>query len=264
MTATNGRDVPAANGAEPARRGDPGGRPVPPLAVLFDLDDTLYPEHQFVDGGFRAVAGLVGRGLGLPAGELLDRLWSLHAERGRRRLFDALLAEHGAADDPDLVRASLLVYRTHAPDLVPFPGIAELVATLDEADVPLGLISDGIASVQWRKLAALPSIARHLDVVVMTDELGQGHAKPASTAFRIACRLLGVEPVDAVYVANDPRKDFRGAREAGLRTVRFGAMPDEGGGMDRSFADADDADIAAPSIESLARILGAGRPAAST
>jgi putative hydrolase of the HAD superfamily len=235
-----------------------------PRAVLFDLDDTLYPEHEFVDGGFRAVARLVATELGGDEAAHRERLWALHAGHGRGRLFDTLVDEAGGGDDPALLRACILVYRTHAPRLAPFAGMERVVAGLDEAGVRLGLVSDGIASVQWRKLAALPELARHLDVVVMTDELGQGHAKPAPTAFRVACRLLGVEPTDAVYVANDPRKDFKGAREAGLRTVRFGAMPDEGAGMDRSFADADDADIAADSIESLARILGAGRPAASS
>src|SRR5262245_10324231 len=236
-----------------------GHEPRAPEAVLFDLDDTLYPEHEFVDGGFRAVAALLATELDLNAAELHDRLWALHARQGRGRLFDALLAEHGAVDD-DLVRACLLVYRTHAPNLTAFDGMEALLERLASAGVGIGLVSDGIPSVQWRKLAALPGIADWIDVVVMTDELGQGHAKPAPTAFRVACRLLGVEPGDAIYVANDPRKDFKGAREAGLRTVRFGAMPDEGAVMDRSFADADDADTAAESIDSLARILGAGGP----
>jgi putative hydrolase of the HAD superfamily len=243
-----------------------GLEPEAPEAVLFDLDDTLYPERQFVDGGFRAVGSLLAAELGLDGAAIHDRLWELHAARGRHaahgrgRLFDALLAEHGVADE-DLVRACLVVYRTHAPALSALPGVERLLERLATGGAGLGLVSDGIASVQWRKLAALPGIADWLDVVIMTDELGDGHAKPAPTAFRVGCRLLEVEPAAAVYVANDPRKDFRGAREAGLRTVRFGAMPDEGAGMDRSFADADDADIAADSIEALARILGVDGPA---
>ena len=225
-------------------------------AVLFDLDDTLYPEHEFVDGGFRAVAAVLAGQLGLDSTGLHARLWELHATRGRGRLFDDLVAEVAGRADGDLVRACVLVYRTHAPHLAPFPGVEGLLERLVGLGAGIGLVSDGIASVQWRKLAALPGIARAMDVVVMTDELGDGHAKPAPTAFRVACRLLGVEPGAAAYVANDPRKDFRGAREAGLRTVRFGSLPDEGGGMDRSFLDADDADVAAESIEALARALG--------
>jgi putative hydrolase of the HAD superfamily len=237
-----------------------GHEPAAPEAVLFDLDDTLYPERQFVDGGFRAVGSLLAAELGIDGAAVHDRLWDLHASHGRGRLFDALLAEHGVADE-DLVRACLIVYRTHAPALTAVPGVERLLERLATRGAGLGLVSDGIASVQWRKLAALPGVADWLDVVIMTDELGDGHAKPAPTAFRVGCRLLEVEPGAAVYVANDPRKDFRGAREAGLRTVRFGALPDEGAGMDRSFADADDADIAANSIEALARILGVDGPA---
>ena len=106
----------------------------------------------------------------------------------------------------------------------------------------VGLVSDGLASVQHRKLKALRGVARQLDLVVMTGELGPGMAKPSPVPFRVACQLLKVTPGDAVYVGNDPRKDFAGARAAGLRTIRTGRYPDEGGGVSIETAGTDDAD----------------------
>jgi FMN phosphatase YigB (HAD superfamily) len=233
--------------------------------VLFDLDDTLYPERQFVDGGFHAAARTIRAALASAQGqdedELVDRLWQLHAEAGRGRLFDRLIEQiTGAPAEPALVLACLHAYRTHEPHLTPVRGIDRLLGELERRGVPLGLVSDGLASVQRRKLDALPSIRGRFGAIVMTDELGPGHAKPAPEGFMLACRLLGVAPADAVYVANDARKDFRGARAAGLATIRFGSAPDEGGqaggrGVDSPVDPADDSDHRADTVDELARLL---------
>lgn len=230
--------------------------PRPLRAVLFDLDDTLYPERQFVDGGFRAVARFLAERLARSERALADRLWALHARDGRGRLFDTLLAELGNDHDADLVLACLLVYRTHRTALQPFPGVDATLAELRGAGVRTGLVSDGHAAVQRRKLAGLGTIEERLDVVVMTDELGPTCGKPSPISFRVACRILDVPPSLTTYVGNDPRKDFRGAREAGLHTIRVGRVPDEGGTMQVEVGMADDADLTIDSFRELGAILG--------
>jgi putative hydrolase of the HAD superfamily len=228
-----------------------------PAAVLFDLDDTLYPERTFVDGGFRAVGRFLAPRLGRSPDSISRRLMRLHDRDGRGRLFDTLIAEQGLPPDDDLVLAALVAYRTHRPRLRPFPGVVEGLERIRSAGIRTGLVSDGLASVQRRKLAALPSIAKMLDVVIMTDELGPGHAKPSPVGFRVACRLLDADPRRAVYVANDPRKDFVGARKAGLRTIQAGRPPDEGGDPAGASRASHDADTAAASFDDVvAHILG--------
>jgi putative hydrolase of the HAD superfamily len=236
-------------------------RPLPrPLrAVLFDLDDTLYPERQFVDGGFRAVARFLAERTARSDRALADRLWALHAREGRGRLFDTLLAELGIHADPELVLACVLIYRTHPPALEPFPGVEATLEDLRSFGVRTGVLSDGQSTVQRRKLAGLDAVAERLDVVVMTDELGPGYAKPSPMPFRVACRILDVPPSHTTYVGNDPRKDFRGARDAGLHTIRLGQFPDEGGSMDIGFGAAEDADLTVDSFEALSAILAGAR-----
>ena len=224
-------------------------------AVLFDLDDTLYPERQFVDGGFAAVAAFLAGRSGRSAPELTARLRDLHDQDGRGRLFDTLIAEEGLAEGPDLVPACLLVYRTHSPRLTSFTGVVELLDDLRAHGVLTGVISDGNGAVQSRKLAGLDGLAERLDVVVLTDDLGPGHAKPSPVPYAVACRLLAVDPSATIYVGNDPRKDFRGARAAGLRSIRVGPLPDEGGGATIALTDGDEADLDVDSIEALADTL---------
>ncbi len=220
-------------------------------AVLFDLDDTLYPERQFVDGGFAAVAGFLAERFGRSAAVLASRLRDLHDQDGRGRLFDTLVAEQGLGGESDLVPACLFVYRTHTARLTPFAGVVGLLDGLRAAGVRTGVISDGNGAVQSRKLAGLDGLAERLDVVVLTDDLGPGNAKPSRVPYDVACRLLAVDPSATIYVGNDPRKDFRGARAAGLRTIRVGPLPDEGGGATIALTDGDEADLDVDSIEAL-------------
>jgi putative hydrolase of the HAD superfamily len=244
----------------PAAETRSGGGLAAPEVVLFDLDDTLYPEHQFVDGGFRAVAGLLAGLSDRSEPALTERLWALHRVQGRGRLFDTLLAELGL-DAPELVPACVLRYRTHPPRLRPFPGVVDLLDGLRGAGIRCGLVSDGNAAVQARKLAALPDVAGRLDVEVFTDLLGPGLGKPSPVGYRVACLLLGVAPGRAVYVGNDPRKDFAGARAAGLASIRVGAVPDEGGAGGVDWRTSDDADRAVESIDDLGPLLLPTAPA---
>jgi putative hydrolase of the HAD superfamily len=229
-------------------------------ASLFDLDDTLYPERSFVDGGFRAVGRFLGHPTGRSPASIARRLAALHERDGRGRLFDTLLAELDQPPDPDLVLAAVQVYRTHRPRLAPFPAVVEALRRVRAAGIATGVVSDGLSAVQHRKLAALEGVAGLMDVVVMTDELGPGHAKPSATPFRVACRLLKIEPAQAVYVANDPRKDFMGAREVGMATIRTGRLPDEGGGASVSPADGVDADLIVDAFADIPSILRRGLP----
>lgn len=228
-------------------------------AALFDLDDTIYPERTFVDSGFRAAARFLAPKVNSSADVIARRLRVLHDRDGRGHLFDDVLADLGVPADKDLVLATLVIYRSHRPRLRPFDGVVEGLDRLRSAGVRTGLVSDGLASVQRRKVASLPAIGRRLDAMVMTDELGPGQSKPSPVPFRVACRLLDVEPANAVYVANDPRKDFAGARAAGLRTIRTGLPPDEGVGPPSSrltAAPVDDADsVASTFADAVDKVL---------
>lgn len=211
-------------------------------AALFDLDDTLYRERTYVESGFAAVARFLAPRLGRPEAAVAERLSTLHDRDGRGRIFQSLLADAGVADPDDtLAIACVAIYRANRPTLEPFPGVVPTLARLRAAGLALGLVSDGLASVQRTKLAALSDVAPLLDVIVLTGELGSEHEKPSPVPFRVATELLGTQPHLATYVGNDARKDFAGARLAGLRTIRVGVPPDLGGpAVDpREWSDAD-------------------------
>lgn len=191
-------------------------------AVIFDLDDTLYAERQFVESGFRAVATVLARRSGRGESELFERMMAILAEQGRGRVFDTILAETDLdVRTDDDVRLLLYVYRSHRPRLQLFPEAMPVLAGLRAAGFTLGIVTDGAGTVQRNKIAAL-GLEPHVDAIVCTDEIGRDWWKPSTTPFNVVLALAGVEPHAAAYVGNDPTKDFAGPNALGMRTIQVG------------------------------------------
>jgi putative hydrolase of the HAD superfamily len=198
-------------------------------AVLFDLDDTLYPQSDWLDGAWAAVAAEAAA-QGVDPGALEAELRSVAAQGSARgRIIDRALGRIGRHD----VDVAPLVARfaAHAPEhLDPYPGVADALADLGRR-TPLGLVTDGDPGIQRAKVAAL-GLAPVFTVVVLSDEFGREHRKPSPVPFRAALDALGVAATDAVYVGDRPDKDVRGACDAGIRSVRvrtgeYASRPDD-------------------------------------
>jgi putative hydrolase of the HAD superfamily len=188
-------------------------------AVVLDLDDTLYPEAAYVRSGFRAVAARAQETLGVPAADAEAELVALCEAGVRGDTFDRWLADRGLGGDVavgDLVAA----YRAHAPDIAPSPEAGPLLRRLRADGCAVGLLSDGDPAVQGRKLDAL-GLRDAFDAIVVTGELGPDAGKPSPRGFEEVLRRLGdAPPGEAVYVSDNPAKDFIGARRAGMRSIR--------------------------------------------
>ena len=203
----------------PARLAVPRGidEPLPPL-IVFDMDDTLYPEADFVRSGHRAVAERVWQDLGADIEPELRRRFAA-GQRGD--LMSAALASLGIRTSDDYVgRVLVPVYREHAPTIRSHVETVPVLTELRARGHRLALLSDGWAAVQRRKLAAL-GLGGFFDKIVITDELGPDAWKPSPVGFQQILSALGVTSTDAIYVSDNPLKDFVGPHRLGMRTVRI-------------------------------------------
>jgi len=209
-------------------------------AVLFDLDDTLYPQASWLAGAWAAVAAR-GATLGLPERDLLAALREIAAlGTDRGRIIDRALER--CACSTSAVAPLVETFRMHAPDTLDcYPGVAEELRAL-AALVPVGIVTDGDPVVQRAKVRAL-GVA--VDVVVCSDDDGRAHRKPDPLPFRYAVDALGVDVSRTVFVGDRPDKDVAGAIAAGMRAVRvrtgeYASSPDDPAPW-RSVASASDA-----------------------
>jgi putative hydrolase of the HAD superfamily len=186
-------------------------------AVLFDLDDTLFPHDAWSDGIWDALAQAAAAH-GVEPAALLRSLRAATASDvdGIEAIERALVC----ADDAGISVAPVLevLHRFRSPTLEPFPWVPHALARL-RRDVPLALVTDGEPRVQRGKLEAL-GLGDAFDVVVFSDELGREFRKPHPMPFRLALSRLGVAPEHVVMVGDRPDRDVAGAAAAGIRAIR--------------------------------------------
>lgn len=175
--------------------------------IIFDLDDTLYSEKEYVRSGYKAVSDYLG-------GRYEEKLWQFF-EAGRPAI-DELLKELDRENEKAEV---LKVYHSHKPDIHRYPGVTEMIEELKAKGIKVGIITDGRPEGQRNKLEAL---GLEVDDVIITDELGGTQfRKPCDIAFRIMMTRWRLNPADIVYVGDNPTKDFQAPHQLGMRSIWF-------------------------------------------
>jgi len=185
-------------------------------ALIFDMDDTLYPERQFIRSGCRAVAAYVERRFDVPLDDALGTLLDALRRGRRRQALQALCGVHGL---PLGVVPSLVdVIRGHAPTLrLPASSIETLIAAR-AGGWRIGVLTNGRPDIQARKVAAL-GLRAFVDQVIFAEDWGSGRGKPEPEPFAVVLERLQARPATSVFVGDDPWCDIFGARRAGLHTI---------------------------------------------
>jgi putative hydrolase of the HAD superfamily len=189
----------------------------PPKAVIFDLDDTLtdrsldvasYSEVFFAD--FRddldcsSSAGLLEAIRRCDRnGYNPDRPRDLAAKLPWRIApTPEALHEHWMAVFPGCTR--------------PREGARELIWTLRERGIALGVLTNGSVAGQSRKLDQM-KLLDSFDAVVISE--GVGLAKPDPQIFVLMLRELGLAAGECWFVGDNPRNDVVGASDAGMHAI---------------------------------------------
>lgn len=194
----------------------------PPLAVVVDLDDTLFPQEAYLAGAAASVAAAAVQ-LGLDGSAVHAALRAqLAAGSDAGGTIDRALLVSGVPRDrlPVLVPPLVAAFTGHQPEWLPcFDGVPAALERL-LAVVPVVCLTDGNPAIQRAKLAAT-GLDRLLPAVVITDELG-GRAlrKPHPAGLLAAAAGRDVEPDRIVVIGDRPAKDVAVAAAVGARSVR--------------------------------------------
>lgn len=187
----------------------------PVKAVIFDLDDTLYPEGEYVKSGFKAISIYLGEILQRRPDYIFKKLYETYVRGIRGNNFNVFLEEEGIEYDEALILDLINVYRRHVPQ-IKLPNVSrQLLIALREKGFKAGVITDGYLEQQIRKVKSL-GIEDFVEVIIYTDIWGREFWKPHTRAFKEIAKLLKLETKECAYVADNPEKDFKGAKDCGM------------------------------------------------
>jgi HAD superfamily hydrolase (TIGR01509 family) len=97
--------------------------------------------------------------------------------------------------------------------------VSDVLHALRTAGWRVAVLTNGVPSVQFRKIAVL-GLASLVDDIVYAEEHVAG-GKPAAAAFTAALRALELDAEHCISVGDDLLRDVRGARALGIRTIRI-------------------------------------------
>jgi putative hydrolase of the HAD superfamily len=193
-----------------------------PKAILFDLDDTLWPiapviiqAEETLHAWLATHAPRVAQRFTIEMLRqarltLLARKPEFQYDLGALRRAGLVEAFAAAGEDGAKVEQAMTEFFAARNAVIPFddvlPGLLRL-----KGRVLVGSISNGNADLQTIGLS------NHFKISIAAHQLGC--AKPDAAIFHAACDKLGVAPEDAVYVGDDVLLDVQGAQRAGMRAV---------------------------------------------
>lgn len=186
------------------------------MIYVFDLDDTLYEERQYVKSGYSSVASYLSVTYNLDRDLLFQEMMELFSI-SRNEVFNRLLDNYKLLTKR-LVQKCLSVYRHHKPTLELYSD-AKLFLEKN-SDKSMYLITDGNKLVQHMKAQSL-GLKKYFKKIMLTSNYGLVHAKPSSYCFMFISRLENVHPSEIAYIGDNPNKDFLEIKKLGFKTIRL-------------------------------------------
>ena len=225
-----------------------------PEFVYFDLDDTLL-DHQKAER--EALADVRDRYLtifgALSVEELRETYHAINAPLWRRyadgeigkqtvqqRRFEGLLEAVDAphADATLIARCYMQRYAEHWAFI---PGARETFEAVADRH-PVGLLTNGSAEVQEKKLDQFPVLRERSEALVICEDVGA--LKPDPEVFDHATDAAGVPYDGVLYVGDSYRSDVEGAQPVGWRVAWYARNGTNGHSTnDRGFVFSDWAEL---------------------
>ncbi|WP_315077713.1 HAD-IA family hydrolase [uncultured Clostridium sp.] len=185
--------------------------------IMFDLDDTLYYEKEYVLCAFEDVANYLGNKYNKNTILLYERMKEIFEKQGRGKIFNIICEENNFNED---INKLINIYRNCKPKLNLYNDSVEILKWLRRKRYKMGIITDGCARVQWNKIKGL-DIETLVDRIIVTDDIGREFWKPHKRSYLDMIDYFDVAKNECIYIGDNPNKDFIGAKELGIKTIRI-------------------------------------------
>jgi 2-phosphoglycolate phosphatase len=196
------------------------------MAILFDLDGTLVNTAPDFIHALNAVRAELDMPLLAFSNQISVRMVEIAVTEGLAGLVAAGLdikADH--PESPLWQKRLLNAYQKNLGHYsTPFPGIESLLQTLEQRQIPWGVVTNK-ESCQTNPLMERLGLSHRAACIVSGDTTP--HAKPHPEPLLYACRQIGVSPTECIYIG-DAERDIIAGNAAGMTTIAalFGYIED--------------------------------------
>ncbi len=189
-------------------------------AVLFDLDNTLTDfMHMKEQSCNAAIRAMIDAGLNLNEKRAMKELFMQLKESGMEdpKIFQKFLKKKTGKIDYRVLSNAITAYRRAQLGLLcPYPKTINTLIKLKEKGLKLGIVSDAPKIKAWLRLSEM-NIVEFFDFVVALEDTGK--LKPHRLPFEAAAKKAGFKAQEILFVGDNPGRDIKGAKNAGMRAA---------------------------------------------
>ena len=213
-----------------------------PDAILFDLDNTLYPFDPAHMAGITAIRRKMMEAFSMSPDDFENafnqarntvkkKLAGTAASHSRLLYFQCMFECMGLGSQVLLALDYEQTYwRTFLSSVVLFEGVKAFLDDIRLLGIPTAIVTDLTAQIQFRKILYF-GLDKYFDYIITSEEVG--FDKPHPVPFIMAVEKISPKGKNYIWmIGDDSEADIRGAKEAinalTLQKLYYGASPGTG------------------------------------
>ncbi len=187
------------------------------MILVFDLDDTLYDEKQFVYSGFLEVANWISEMSKTSSNIIYESMVKDLSVNGRGEVFNNALKIYFHKTKKN-IKKCISIYRLHKPRIRLEKDVVDLLIELGKT-YKLYIVTDGNKIVQNNKIKSL-DVEKYIKKAFITYRYGLKASKPSLKCFEIIKNIEKINWQELVYIGDNPNKDFVNLNKVDAITIR--------------------------------------------
>ena len=198
-------------------------------SVIFDIDNTFYDFVYSNNISLDKLRDYTKKNFGWTAEEFDEKHLAVQHEiysqigyngscRDRMLRYQKMLEHSSLSLFPHAAKLYELYWSTMLETLIPYEGLVEVMQTLKDNNLKIGIGTDMTPYIQMLKLEKM-KILQYIDFIVTSEEAGE--EKPSPKLFQMCLNKSGCEKSECLFIGDDLRKDYEGAKNFGMKALLF-------------------------------------------
>jgi len=188
-------------------------------AVVFDLDDTLISESEYIKSGYLHIAKVIEDKHLIDRNKVFEDFMTLF-NSSSLNVFNRFFEKYEIEYSNEMIMDLVAEYRSHTPNIKFYEDVVPCLSELIRGGITLGIITDGYSISQRQKLKAVQA-EKYFDYIIVTDELGREYWKPHPRSFELMKDRMNVNFEEMIYIGDNPNKDFVVIEDIPISTIRI-------------------------------------------